>query len=184
MSKRKEDLKLIEACLQNDRKAQKQLYEEHKTAWFLCCLRYAEDRMEAEDILQNAVISIFTSLKSFDPDKGTFSTWSNRVVINAALQFLRKWRPVDYRTVSEAEALDYPDKSETIYDRLNAQELVRMVQQLPLGYRMVFNLYVIEGFKHHEIAEQLKITIGTSKSQLFKAKKMLKKRLELLFQNQ
>ncbi len=179
-----EDYRLVKACLRSDRKAQKILYEKYKKTWFLCCLRYANNKMDAEDMLQNAVMAIFLSLKTYDPEKAAFTTWAYRVVVNAALQHIRKWRKKDYLTDSEEQANNYPDDAETIYDKMGARELMDMVQRLPAGYRVVFNLYVIEGFKHHEIAEKLGISVSTSKTQLFKARQMLKKQLELLFQNQ
>ena len=179
-----DDFRLVQACMRSDRKAQKALYEKYKKSWFMCCLRYADNKMDAEDMLQNAVIAIFSSLKTYDANKAPFSTWAYKVVVNAALQHIRKWRKNDYLTESEASANNYPDQTETIYDKMSARELMDMVQRLPTGYRVVFNLYVMEGYKHHEIAEKLGISISTSKTQLFKARQMLKKQLELLFQNQ
>ncbi len=177
------DQHLIEACLQADAKAQRALYEKYKKDWFMCCLRYANNKPEAEDMLQDAVIAIFSSLHTYDPQKGAFANWAHRVVVHAALRFIRKWRKMDYMTDSEQAAHHYADRSESVYDKIGAKELLNMVQQLPVGYRLVFNLYVIEGFKHHEIAEKLSISVSTSKTQLMKAKRMLRKQLEALLQN-
>ncbi len=178
-----DDNRLIEACLQSNRKAQKALYEKYKRAWFLCCLRYAGNKAEAEDMLQDAALAIFSDLATYDAKRGSFATWSHRVVVHAALRYIRKWRPIDRLTDSDTSALHQEDGSESVYDKLSAQELLDMVQRLPTGYRLVFNLYVIEGFKHHEIAEKLNISLSTSKTQLLKAKRMLRKKLEALLQN-
>ena len=134
--------------------------------------------MQAEDIFQEGMINIFRNLHSYDHSKAAFSTWSTRVLINAALTYLKKNNWAD--SMGELEgATNMHDQNETIYEKLSAKELTSLVQNLPVGYRLVFNLYVIEGYKHHEIAEQLGISEGTSKSQLFKAKRELKKVLEL-----
>lgn len=133
--------------------------------------------MQAEDIMQEGMINIYRNLATYNKEKAAFSTWSTRVIINAALSYLKK------NAWSEAlENLDMVydahDRTETIYDKLSAQELTQLVQQLPTGYRVIFNLYVIEGFTHREIAEQLNINEGTSKSQLSKARRELRKKLE------
>ncbi len=177
-----DDNRLIEACLRFDRKAQKALYEKYKKSWFLCCLRYAANKAEAEDMLQDAAMAIFSDLATYDARRGAFSTWSHRVVVHAALRYIRKWRPIDSLTDPESSALFQEDESESVYEKMGAKELLDMVQSLPTGYRLVFNLYVLEGFKHAEIAEKLNISVNTSKTQLLKAKRMLRKKLEALLQ--
>ncbi len=177
-----EDQKLIKKCLKQDALAQRALYEKYRQAWFMCCLRYAKDKMEAEDIFQNGLISIFKDLNQFNRDKAAFGTWSNRVMVNAALQYLRKWSKYDRIMVSEEHGFE-ATVQEDIFAELGAKELTKMIQNLPIGYRIVFNMYVLEGYKHREIAKELDISVGTSKSQLFKAKRILKRELELIFQN-
>lgn len=161
--------------------AQRALYEAHRVKWFMICLRYAHNKMEAEDMLQEGLISIFKELKQYDANKATFSAWSNKVMVNAALQHLRKWKKLSFN-----ESVDsYENQlstSENVYDKIGAKELTTMVQNLPEGYRVVFNLYVIEGYKHKEIAEMFSISENTSKSQLLKAKKMLRNQLEKVLQ--
>lgn len=149
----------------------------HKVKWFMICLRYAQSKMEAEDMLQEGLISVFKELKQFEPNKASFSAWSNKVMVNASLQHLRKWKKLNFTESVD----DYENKiayDEDVFESLGAKELTTFVQNLPDGYRVVFNLYVMEGYKHREIAEMLSISENTSKSQLLKAKKMLRNRLE------
>jgi len=177
----KEEYKIIKKCLRNSAQAQRVLYEKYKVKWFMICLRYAHNKPEAEDMLQEGLISIFKDLKQFDPVKAAFSAWSNKVMMNAALQHLRKWKKLNFNQNVD----DYENElfsSEDVFDHLGAKELTRFVQELPDGYRVVFNLYVIEGYKHKEIADILSISENTSKTQLLKAKKMLRKRLETVLE--
>jgi len=173
--------KIIKKCLKGNAQAQRVLYDEHKVKWFMICLRYGHNRAEAEDMLQEGLIGVFKNLKQYDPGKASFSAWSNKVIVNAALQYLRKWKNLNFTRDID----DYTDQlsySEDIFESLGAKELTSMVQKLPDGYRIVFNLYVIEGYKHREIAEKLSISENTSKTQLLKAKKMLRTQLEEVLQ--
>lgn len=173
----KEVQHIIHKSIKGDPTAQRALYEHHRTQWYMTSLRYGKNKMEAEDIFQESLINIFNRLKSYDANKGAFTTWSTRVIINSAMTYLKKnnWA----NSMAGLDNLyDVNDQSEDVYDRLSAKELTLLVQQLPVGYRLVFNLYAIEGFTHKEIAEQLEISIGTSKSQLFKARRELQKALE------
>jgi RNA polymerase sigma-70 factor (ECF subfamily) len=147
----------------------------------MICLRYAHNKSEAEDMLQDGLISVYNNLKQFDPGKAEFSFWSNKIMVNAALQYLRKWKKLNFNKDIDnyEDRLSYP---EDVFGKLGAKELTTMVQQLPDGYRIVFNLYVIEGYKHREIAEKLSISENTSKTQLLKAKKMLRTQLEEVLQ--
>ena len=167
-----EESKLIKKCLRNNAKAQRALYDLHKVKWFMICLRYAPNKMEAEDMLQEGLISVFKELKQYDPKRATFSAWSNKVIVNAALQYLRKWKNLNLnQSIDDYE--EHFAHNEDVVDTLSAKELNSFVQNLPDGYRVVFNLYVMEGYKHREIAEILSISENTSKTQLLKAKKML-----------
>jgi len=128
-------------------------------------------------MLQEGLISVFHSLKQYDHKKAKFSAWSNKVMVNAALQYLRKWKKVEF--TQSIDDYDYNvTYDEDVYDTIGAKELTSLIQQLPDGYRIVFNMYVIEGYKHKEIAEVLEISENTSKSQLLKPKKMLRNQLE------
>lgn len=171
--------KLIKKARKRDRKAQAQLYEQFGSLWYSISLRYNADEDDARDALQNALIKIYSNIKQFDPDRGSFKSWSSRIVVNENLMFLRKQKR-KFTQAPEELSYELPDEDQSAMDILSAKELTRMIQSLPDGYRSVFNLYVIEGFSHEEIAEQLGISPGTSKSQLFKAKKYLRQKLEVL----
>lgn len=173
---------IIKKCLRGNRQAQRMLYENYKVKWFMISLRYASNKAEAEDMLQEGLISIFRDLKQFDPGKAAFSAWSSKVMVNAALQYLRKWKKLNFNQSLDGfeDQLSYKDD---ILGKIGAKELTALVQELPEGYRTVFNLYVMEGYKHREIADMLSISENTSKSQLMKAKNMLRNRLEKVMQH-
>jgi RNA polymerase sigma-70 factor (ECF subfamily) len=173
----KEEARLIKKCRNNNARAQRALYEMHKVKWFMICLRYAPSKMEAEDMLQEGLISVFKEIRQYDPDKAPFSAWSNKIMVNAALQYLRKWKDLNFHQSID----DYEDhfvQREEAFDKIGTKELNSLVQSLPDGYQIVFNLYVMEGYKHREIAEMLSISENTSKTQLLKAKSMLRDKLE------
>ncbi|MEL6719156.1 MAG: RNA polymerase sigma factor [Bacteroidota bacterium] len=168
--------KFIKAIVKGDPRARKQLYEQYKIPFFMICLRYGRDRSEAEDMLQEAFMVIFKDIGQY-AGKGNFEGWMKRVVVNAALRYLRKWK----RSIIALE--DYVEEDtfvaeESYNSQLSLQELTQMIQQLPVGYRTVFNMYVIDGYTHKEISTYLNISEGTSKSQLSKARKLLRTMLE------
>ena len=120
-------------------------------------------------------------LKQYDPKKAAFGAWSSKVMVNASLQYLRKWRKLNFnQSIGEKE--EQIAHHDEVYEKLGAKELTAIIQELPDGYRSVFNLYVVDGYKHREIAEMLSISENTSKSQLMKAKNMLRTRLEKVLQ--
>ncbi|MEM9820048.1 MAG: RNA polymerase sigma factor [Bacteroidota bacterium] len=168
--------KIISATIKGDKNAQRHLYEQYKVAMFSICLRYARDRSEAEDILQEGFIKIFRDLKQFD-GRGSLGGWMRRVMVNAALQYLRKWKR-EFLHVNVEDNSAHLEAPAVVYSKLGAEELTRLIQRLPLGYRTIFNLYVIEGYPHKEIAEKLGISENTSKTQLRKAKASLRTMLE------
>lgn len=172
-----EEARIIKKCKRNNANAQRALYEKYRVKWFMICLRYAPDREEAEDMMQEGLISIFREIKQYDPERASFSAWSNKVMVNAALQHLRKWKKLKFNQNIDEYDVEIPHQ-EDAYSKIGAKELTEMVQQLPDGYRTVFNLYVMEGYKHREIAEMLSISENTSKTQLLKAKNMLRDKLE------
>lgn len=145
----------------------------------MICLRYGGSRYDAHDMLQNGLIRIFTSLSGFNAQKGTFGVWSNRIMVNEALRFLQRQQRLRFVEIGEHEPLTL-DHHADLFSSLSAKDLVNLIQQLPIGYRTVFNLYAIEGYSHREISEQLQISVNTSKSQLSKAKKMLRSWIEVL----
>ncbi len=175
------ELKLIRKSRLGNRKSQESLYLKYKTKWFMICLRYAIDKSQAEDMLQDSLVNIFSKIKQYDSSRGNFSQWSYRIVVNSCLICLRKWEKLTFDE-NHQNFNEKIDNFTNVYDVLGAEELIKLVQSLPTGYRLIFNMYVLEGYKHREIAELLDINIGTSKSQLAKAKKILRSKIELLFQ--
>ena len=166
---------LVEACKNNDRIAQRLLYDRYSPAMFGVCLRYVKTREEAEDVLIEAFFKVLTNIGQYH-GLGSFEGWIRRIVVNEALMFLR--RRHNFNMTVEISAIDPPATPSRVVDELAAQDILKLLDQLPTGYRTVFNLYVLEGYKHREIAEILKISINTSKSQLILAKKRLQDLLE------
>ncbi len=141
------------------------------------CRRYAGDQHEAEDMLQEAFISIFSHINQFKY-AGSFEGWLKRITVNTAIKILQK-RKVRVISISNVEfEMISPDFN--ILSDLNTEDLLKLISQLPDGYRMIFNLYVIEGYSHDEIASMLKIKTATSRSQLSKARAILKDKINLL----
>ncbi|MEK7255506.1 MAG: sigma-70 family RNA polymerase sigma factor [Bacteroidota bacterium] len=178
MPSHSEEIKLIEQCLRGDDQAQATLYHRHKAALFGVCLRYAADREEAKDWLQDAFVHIFNDLHQFKP-VAPVGAWMRKVTVNTALMYLRKRRNLFSQTpVESLPDLPDEDENEPLHDEDLAKTLLQLVQRLPDGYRTVFNLHVLEGYSHPEIAAMLGIGEGTSKSQLSRAKAMLRRMLE------
>lgn len=171
------DLELIIQCKKDSKAAQKKLYDQCKQYWYAICLRYLNKQEDSLDVLQNSLIKIFTKIDQFDPKRGHFKGWSNKIVVNECIMFQRKYWKTEEVSQFNLEVLDV-NCEPAAYSNLRMEELTKLIQGLPTGYRIVFNLYVIEGYNHNEIAEKLDISVGTSKSQLFKAKNLLKKKLE------
>lgn len=140
----------------------------------MVCLRYAKDRSTAQDYLQEAFINIFKNLKQFDETKGVFESWAKRITINVCLGDIRK-NTLYSVAITGAEQIEagYTDA----LSELSLQEMLELIQRLPYGYKTIFNMYVIDGFSHKEIAAELGISISTSKSQLMKARNLLQKKI-------
>ena len=170
---------IINSCIKGDRKSQKRLYLQFADLLYGVALRYAQDSDDAKDILQESFIKIFNNLNQFK-NEGSFEGWMRKVVVNTALERLRKqnrlWLMDEYVTL---QTLDY--NYEHVLQDLNEKELIQVIQELSPRYRMVFNLYVIEGYSHKEIASKLKISEGTSKSNLSRAKEILKGKIEKIY---
>lgn len=164
----------IKACIKNDRTAQKRLYEAYKTRMYVLCQRYFSNLEDSKDALQEGFIKVFRDLYQYDSSKGGLGTWMNRVFVNTCLEKLRKKR-VSFQSLGEQT--EFIGFESTIISELNLKDLTKIIQLLPVGYRTVFNLYVIDGLSHKEISEQIEISESTSKTQLMKAKKMLKLKL-------
>lgn len=165
---------LIQACQNRDRKAQQALYDRFSPMMFGVCKRYVRRLEDAEDVLIEAFFKVLTGINQFKND-GSFEGWIRRIVVNESLMFLRK--RYNFRNILEITELETP-VSTSIVQELVAKDILNLLNVLPVGYRTVFNLYVIEGYKHREIATMLNISINTSKSQLILAKKRLRNLLE------
>ena len=135
--------------------------------------------MQADDALQNGLIQIFKKYDQYDSDKGSFKSWSSKVMVNENLLLIRRNKSI-FAFDELSNCVDHSDNGEGAIERMSMEELTLLIQKLPDGYRSVFNLYVIEGYSHKEISEMLGISIGTSKSQLFKARKILQNEIELV----
>ena len=175
------DEKLVNGCLRGESSFQRALYEKYKVQLFRVCLRYAKDRPEAEDMLQDGFIKIFSDLHQFSR-QGPLGAWLRRVVVNVALQHLRKKKKLIADVEMDQISDDYKVDA-AVFSEMNLKALTKLIQQLPTGYRVVFNMFVIEGYSHKEFAEQLKISENTSKSQLSKAKATLRRMLQKIMVN-
>lgn len=164
--------KLIIACKKGNRLAQKELYNRYAPKMYGVCLRYIGDSTEAEDVLVEALFKVLTKLEKYS-GAGSFEGWIRRIVINESLMYLRKKKQTNYHLQIEQDHIQVAT-DENIDANLAAEDIIKLLDQLTIGYRTVFNLYVIEGYKHKEIAELLGISINTSKSQLIMARKKLK----------
>ncbi len=167
---------LIRGCKKGDRQAQELLYRRYSPRLYGVCLRYASSKEEAEDFLQEGFMKIYRNLYKYQPT-GSFSAWLYRLMVNVALEKIRQ-NQKRKNQLSIDEMVNDPEIPEDIFSGFGVRTIVKMVQQLPEGYRVVFNLYVIEGYSHKEIASMLDITESTSKSQLSRAKATLRKLLE------
>lgn len=167
---------LIVDCVNGNARAQKMLYEKFGPKLFAVCHRYASSYEESQDILQDGFVKIFEKLSTYKGE-GSFEGWMRRIIVNTALDTIRKNQKlkfnIDVDIVSNHLATD-----QSILGELAAQDLLKILQKIPMGYRTIFNLYVIEGFSHKEIAEQLDITISTSKSQFSRARALLREILD------
>jgi RNA polymerase sigma factor (sigma-70 family) len=172
-------VKILTGCRKEHRESQKLLYEEFYSYGMSICLRYADNRDEAAVILNDGFMKIFTNIKQFDLSK-PLKPWLRKIMVNTAInQYHQKQRSVELAEIEEANR---KSETENIISGISYQEIIGMLHKLPPAYRTVFNLYVIEGYKHEEIAKMLGITVGTSKSNLFKAKEYLRKILNDFFE--
>lgn len=168
-----DEKQLIKACINNDSKAQRLLYEKYDALFFAVCKRYFTDIQQAEDALVKGFLKIFQNLKSYSFE-GSFEGWMRRIMINECLMELRK------NKIFHLNVDDYSSSISSNHEasqQIEEDDVMKLLDYLPDGCRLVFTLYVIEGYKHKEIAENLGITEGTSKSQLNLAKTKLKEML-------
>ncbi len=173
------DQQIIEGCANHERKAQQILYDKHSRFLLGVCMRYATDKAEAEDILQDSFLKIFSSVKDFS-GTGSFIGWMRKVAVNTAITHYHK--NLKYRYHIDIDEYVSTETGVTSFeeDFFTSDELFKVLNELPAGYRMVFNLYAIEGYKHKEIAEMLGVDTNTSKSQYSRAKAVIRDKLEKL----
>lgn len=156
--------------MRGDRIIQRELYNRFASKMYGVCLRYAANAEEAEDILQEGFIKVFKKMSSFRGE-GSFEGWIRRIFVNTAIEHYRK--KVYLQPITEHEEATVEGKYLSVLDNLAEKDIINLVQQLSPGYRTVFNMYVVEGYTHKQIGEQLGISEGTSKSQLSRAKQIL-----------
>ncbi|MDH6357176.1 sigma-70 family RNA polymerase sigma factor [Parabacteroides sp. PF5-9] len=170
---------LIEGCRKGNRNAQKELYDTYSRKMMGVCLRYVNDRETARDLLQDGFVKVFTSIHSYSGN-GSFEGWMRKIFVNCALEYLRKSDVLRDATDLEYSTELVQPASSAISD-ISAKELLKLVQELPDGFRMVFNLFAIEGYSHKEIGEMLHITESTSRSQFTRAKQLLQRKINALY---
>lgn len=171
---------IISGCINGDKRAQKMLYDRYSAKMLGVCLRYMKNLDEAEDVLQDGFIKVFTYIGQYRFE-GSFEGWLRRIMINTALNAYRSNLKHHFHSDIDEQQNYLPDTiTEDAYSKLSVEELLKVIQSLPHGYRMVFNLYEIEGYKHKEIAEMLKISENTSKTQLLKSKIAIRNKLAKL----
>lgn len=168
---------IIQGCVKNDNKCQQIIYQKFYGKMLGACMRYSKDREEAKDILQDGFLKVFTTIKLYS-GRGSFEGWIRKIMINTALDAIRKNKKIvqyansDYVNDNAEETTEEEFED---YTNISTTEIMEAVQQLPISYRTVFNMFVVDGFSHLEISEQLGINVGTSKSNLSKAKMNLRK---------
>lgn len=165
----------IDGCVKGDRAAQRKLYEALSPKMFAVCIRYMGDRDSAADILQDGFITLFTKIASYSGE-GSFEGWARRIFVNTALMSLRKKDALKISDELDA-AWNISSELPSQVQEMGYKELMRLVETLPTGYRIVFNMYAVEGYSHDEIAKALNISSSTSRSQLLRARKMLQEKI-------
>jgi RNA polymerase sigma-70 factor (ECF subfamily) len=164
---------LIDKCKKGDRKAQEQLYRQYSNILFGICLKYSRNKTEAEDSLHDSFMTIFEKIGQYK-SKGSFEGWIKRITINTVLQ---KYRKEEYLKVV-SDNVEEEVEVESVYSDIGLQTLLKYIQELPNKYRMTFNLYVLDGYSHKEISSILGTSTGTSKSNLARARMILKEKIE------
>lgn len=165
---------LVKKCLEKDPLAQKQLFDSFSRKMMGVCLRYSQSEEEAQDVLQMGFIKVFEKLHMYSSE-GSLEGWIRKVIVNTALDNIRKNKKFNDNVELDKVEFQLNNNSETGLEALSAKDLLKIIQEMPPGFRTVFNLYAIEGYSHKEIAEQLGITESTSKSQYSRARVYLQK---------
>ncbi|RUA28794.1 MAG: RNA polymerase subunit sigma-70 [Bacteroidetes bacterium] len=169
---------LIEGCQKGKAKLQRLLYERYAPKMLGVCMRYFNSKEEAQDALQDGFVKVYTKINNFK-GQGSFEGWIRRIMVNTSLNLIRNNLKHQFHE-DVADAKIHITDFSLEYDQFNVQDIMKLIQELPNGYRVVFNMYEIDGFSHKEIAEELNISVNTSKSQLLKARRSLRLGLEKL----
>jgi len=174
-----DEKKILLQCIKNNSQAQRILYEKYAPGLLGVCMRFTGNRPEAEDILQEGFVKVFLNIKDFE-GRSSLIGWMRRIIINTAITHYHKNLKHQYH----ADIDDIKEKNIGDFEigdlEFTREEILNVIAELPAGYKMVFNLYALEGYKHKEIAEQLKIDVNTSKSQYSRARKLIQTKLEIL----
>ena len=165
---------LIEGCLLGNPVMQRKLYDKHAPKMYGICLRYAANSEDAKDILQDGFVKVFVNLGKFMAT-GSFEGWMRRIFVNTAIEHYRKKNQL--YAISENQEENIPNQEVSALDELEAEDIIRLISELPNGYRTVFNLFAVEGYSHKEIATMMNISEGTSKSQYARAKAWLQEKI-------
>ncbi|AWA28857.1 RNA polymerase subunit sigma-70 [Flavobacterium magnum] len=175
ISLHQEEQDTIRLAVENNRHAQQQIYNKHASKMLSVCRQYIKDLHQAEDVMITAFMKVFANLDKFE-HKGSFEGWIRRIMVNESISFLRAQKKVSFLE----DTYYKEDAFNNIESHFNVEDIQALIDGLPDGYRMIFNLYAIEGYKHQEIAQALGITEGTSKSQLSHARRMLQQQINKL----
>ena len=170
-----EEREIIKLAVENNRQAQQKIYSKYSPKMLGICRQYIKDLQQAEDIMITAFMKVFTNLDSFEY-KGSFEGWIRRIMVNECISFIRVQKKVSFLE----DEYYVEDSFNNIESHFSVNDIQSLIDSLPDGYKMVFNLYIIEGYKHNEIAKMLGINEGTSKSQLSHARKMLQEQINKL----
>jgi RNA polymerase sigma-70 factor (ECF subfamily) len=166
------DSDLIKGCISGNRKYQEKLYETYSSKMYSVCLRYCSNSDDAQDVLQDGFVKVFKNLEKFR-EEGSFEGWVRKIFVNTAIEHYRK--KANLVSITESIEVTQEDYNWSGFDQLLEKDLLKIIKRLSPGYRTVFNMYVVEGYSHKEIAQLLNINEGTSKSQLARAKAILQK---------
>ena len=172
----KNESKLIKKAIQNNREAQHVLFELHAPKMLSVCRYYIKDTQHAEEAMLNGFFKVFSNLKRFKGE-GSFEGWIRKIMVRESISFLRQKKNIEFPVEAIERHNDYTNNIKT---DIEVEQIQKLIDALPEGYKIVFVMYAIEGYKHHEIAKTLNISEGTSKSQLFKARKMLQEKINKL----
>jgi RNA polymerase sigma-70 factor (ECF subfamily) len=171
-----DDATLIKECVKGNAKAQRFLFEKFAPKMLTVCIRYAKNKSDAEDVLQDAFIKVFNKISEFK-NEGSLEGWIRRIMVNTSLDQIRK--NSKFSNDTDLEAVSYKlENNDFTFENLVSEDLLKLINSMPNGYRIVFNMFAIEGYSHQEIASTLGVTENTSKSQYLRARSFLKNELE------